>query len=276
VKALVLGAAGQLGSELVRLLGDDAAVTHRQVSITDAPAVDALVAARRPDVVFNCAAYNAVDRAEAEVGLAREVNSTGPFNVATSCARHGSRLVHFSTNFVFDGRLDRPYVESDAPSPLGAYARSKLDGENRVFEAMPTALVIRTAGVFGGAGGQSFPEKILQRARQGGRLRVVADQFVNPTFTGDLAPAALRLAGEGLEGLVHVVGAGCCAWDEYARAVLAELGLGAEVEPVSTGDFAAPAPRPLNGCLASTRVEPLRSWRQALPDWARRQELKNP
>lgn len=268
MKALVLGAAGQLGSELVRLLGDDTAVIHRQVSITDAPAVDALLAARRPDVVFNCAAYNAVDRAEAEVALAREVNSTGPSNVATACARHGSRFVHFSTNFVFDGRLDRPYVESDAPSPLGAYARSKLDGELRVLEAMPEALVIRTAGVFGGAGGQSFPEKILQRARQGGRLRVVADQFVNPTFTGDLAPAALRLAGEGFDGVVHVVAAGCCSWDEYARAVLAELGLSAEVEPVSTEEFAAPAPRPLNGCLASTRVEPLRSWREALHDWA--------
>ncbi len=267
MKALVFGAAGQLGSELVRLLGEETAVTHRQVSIGDAPAVDELLKARRPDVVFNCAAYNAVDRAETEVELAREVNSTGPANLAAACLRHGARFVHFSTNFVFDGRLDRPYVESDEPSPLGAYARSKLDGERRVFEILPAALVIRTAGVFGGAGGQSFPEKVAERAGRGGRLRVVADQSVNPTFTGDLAPAALQLAGEGLEGVVHVVAGGCCSWDEYARAVLAELGLSTEVESVSTDEFAAPARRPLNGCLASIRVEPLRPWREALHVW---------
>lgn len=269
MKTLVIGAAGQLGSELVRLLGADTAVTHRELSIGDAPAVDALMKARRPDVVFNCAAYNAVDRAETEVELAREVNSTGPANLAAACLRHGARFVHFSTNFVFDGRLDRPYVETDEPSPLGAYARSKLDGERRVLDILPAALVIRTAGVYGGAGGQSFPEKIAQRARQGGRLRVVADQAVNPTFTGDLAPEALRLAGDGLEGLVHVVAAGCCSWDEYARAVLAELGLTTEVESVSTAEFAAPASRPLNGCLGSIRVQPLRHWRDALHDWAR-------
>ncbi len=269
MKALIFGAAGQLGSELVRLVGDETAVTHRQLSISDAPAVDELLKGRRPEVVFNCAAFNAVDRAETEVELAREINSTGPAILAAACLRHGARFVHFSTNFVFDGRLDRPYVETDEPSPLGAYARSKLDGERRVLDILPAALVIRTAGVYGGAGGQSFPEKIAQRARQGGRLRVVADQSVNPTFAGDLAPAALRLAGEGLEGIVHVVAAGCSSWDEYARAVLAELGLSTDVESVSTGEFAAPARRPLNGCLASIRTEPLRPWREALHDWGK-------
>jgi dTDP-4-dehydrorhamnose reductase len=274
VKALVLGATGQLGSELVRLLGEDTGVTHQQASISDAPAVDALVAERRPDVVFNCAAYNAVDRAETETELAREVNSTGPFNIARACARHGARFVHFSTNFVFDGRLDRPYLESDLPAPLGAYARSKLDGERRVLEVMRSALVIRTAGVFGGTGGQSFPEKILQRAKQGGRLRVVSDQKVNPTFTGDLAPVASRLAGDGVEGVVHVVAGGCCSWDQYAKAVLEEFAVAVDIEPVSTADFAAPAPRPLNGCLASTRVESLRPWRDGLHDWVLRQKAK--
>ena len=274
MKALVLGAGGQLGAELVRLLGEETAVTHRQVSITDAAAVAALVESRSPDVVFNCAAYNAVDRAETEVELARAVNATGPANVALACARHGSRFVHFSTNFVFDGRLERPYVESDTPGPLGAYARSKLEGERMVLEAMPAALVIRTAGVFGGDGGQSFPEKIAERVRQGIRPRVVADQHVNPTFTGDLAPAALGLAADGLEGIVHVVAEGCCGWDELARAALAELGLSAEVDPISTEELAARAARPLNGCLASIRVPPLRPWREALHAWAQR--IKNP
>ncbi|MGH7765564.1 MAG: dTDP-4-dehydrorhamnose reductase [Candidatus Dormibacteraceae bacterium] len=276
MKALVLGASGQLGSELVRLLDDDVGVTHRQVSITDAQGVDGLLATRRPDVVFNCAAYNAVDRAETEPELALEVNSNGPFHLASACSRHGARLVHFSTNFVFDGRLDRPYLESDAPSPLGAYARSKLEGERRVLEAMPAALVIRTAGVFGGTAGQSFPEKILQRARHGDRLRVVSDQMVNPTFTADLAPAALRLAADGLEGLVHVVAAGCCSWHEYATAVLGELKVKVGVDPVSTAGFGAAAPRPLNGCLASTRVEALRFWREGLHEWALRAAAEYP
>ena len=267
MKALVFGAAGQLGSELARLLGAGTAVPHKELSIADAPAVEELLKGRRPEVVFNCAAYNAVDRAEVEVELAREVNSTGPAILAAACLRHGARFVHFSTNFVFDGKLDRPYLETDEPSPLGVYARSKLDGERRVLDILPAALVIRTAGVYGGAVGQSFPERIAQRARQGGRLRVVADQSVNPTFTGDLAPAALALAGKGLEAIVHVVAAGCCSWDEYARAVLAELGLSIEVESVSTAEFAAPARRPLNGCLASIRVEPLRAWREALHEW---------
>jgi dTDP-4-dehydrorhamnose reductase len=269
LNALVFGAAGQLGSELVRRVGHETAVTHEQASIVDAPAVDELLKARRPQVVFNCAAYNAVDRAETELTLAREVNATGPAVLAAACLRHGARFVHFSTNFVFDGRLDRPYVETDEPSPLGAYARSKLDGERRVLEILPSALVIRTAGVYGGSGGQSFPEKIAQRASQGRRLKVVADQSVNPTFTGDLAPAALRLAGEGLEGVVHVVAAGCCSWDDYARAVVAELGLDADVESVSSDEFAAPAPRPLNGCLASVRVAPLRPWQDALQEWGK-------
>ncbi|HSP08811.1 MAG TPA: dTDP-4-dehydrorhamnose reductase [Candidatus Dormibacteraeota bacterium] len=270
MKALVLGAAGQLGAEFVRLLGEETAVTHRQVSVTDAPAIDALVGSRRPDVVFNCAAYNAVDLAETEVQLAFEVNATGPANIAMACARHGSRFVHFSTNYVFDGSLARPYLESDTPGPLGAYARSKLDGERRALEAMPGALVIRTAGVFGGDAGQSFPEKIAQRVRLGGRPRVVADQLVNPTFTGDLAPAAIRLAGDGVEGVVHVVAEGCCGWDELARAALAELGLNADVDPITTEELAAPARRPLNGCLASVRVGPLRPWREALHAWGRR------
>jgi dTDP-4-dehydrorhamnose reductase len=274
MKALVLGAAGQLGAELVRLLGEETAVTHRQVSITDAAAVGALIESRSPDVVFNCAAYNSVDRAETEVELARAVNATGPANVALACARQGSRFVHFSTNFVFDGRLERPYVESDTPGPLGAYARSKLEGERMVLEAMPAALVIRTAAVFGGDGGRSFPEKIAERVRQGIRPRVVADQHVNPTFTGDLAPAALRLAADGLEGIVHVVAEGCCGWDELARAALAELGLSAEVDPISTEELGAPAARPLNGCLASIRVPPLRPWREALHAWAQR--IKDP
>jgi dTDP-4-dehydrorhamnose reductase len=270
IKALVLGAAGQLGSELVRLLGAEVGVTHAEVSITNAAAVDSLIAGRRPSVVFNCAAYNAVDRAETEPDAVFQVNAHGAASIAAACGRHGARFVHFSTNFVFDGLLGRPYVESDEPSPLGAYARSKLEGERMVLEALPNALVVRTAAVFGGRGGQSFPERILRRARGGETLRVVADQRVNPTFAGDLAEAALGLAEQQMQGVVHVVAGGCCGWDELARAVLEECGVAATVESISTADRPAGAPRPLNGGLLSERVAPLRRWREGLRDWAKR------
>jgi dTDP-4-dehydrorhamnose reductase len=274
VKALVLGAGGQLGSDLVGLLGAGTGSTRAELSVSDLTSLQLALDSRQPAIVFNCAAYNGVDQAESEPELADEVNSEGAFNAAVACERAGARLVHFSTNFVFDGTLDRPYVESDGPSPLSSYARSKLEGERRVLATLPTALVIRTAGLFGSQGssikGGSFPERILARALHGERLRVVADQRINPTFTGDLAPAAIRLAESALSGVVHVVARGCCSWDEFARAVLAECNVTAEVEAVSSIAFAAPAARPRNGCLESERVELLRPWRDGLRDWAAR------
>lgn len=249
------------------MLGPDSAITKEQVSITDAAAVDALLAERRPEWVFNCAAYNAVDRAESEPRLAHAINSQGAFNVAAACARYQSGLVHFSTNFVFDGKLDRPYVESDPPSPLSAYARSKLDGERRVLEALPRALVLRTAALFGGSRGLSFPERVVQRIKEGGELRMVSDQRVNPTFTGDLSQAAIQLAEGGAGGIFHTVSDGCCTWYEFARAVLEEVWLPVRMEAVSTAEFSSPAPRPLNGCLASERFHPLRHWRESLHEF---------
>lgn len=278
VKALVLGAGGQLGSELVRLLGVGSGVTRAELSVTDLGSVQRAFEIRQPTVVFNCAAYNGVDQAESEPELAHQVNSEGAFNTAVACKRVGARLLLFSTNFVFDGTLGRPYVESDSPKPLSAYARSKLDGERRVLEALPAALVIRTAGLFGDRGsaikGGSFPDRILARALGGEPLRVVADQRVNPTFTGDLAPAAIRLAEDGLSGVAHVVARGCCGWDEFARAVLVECGVPAKVESVSSASFASAAARPRNGCLDSERVELLRPWRDGVREWAAHRGLR--
>jgi dTDP-4-dehydrorhamnose reductase len=281
VKALVLGAGGQLGKELSRLFGEGSGISREEVSITDPEAVDRLLAARRPAVVFNCAAYNAVDRAETERDLAFAVNAEGPANLARLCARHSIRLVHFSTNFVFDGALERPYVESDSPSPLGAYGASKLRGEQRVLDLLPSALVIRTSALYGDTGsaikGGSFPERILSQARAGEALRVVGDQKVNPTYTGDLAPVARQLGATAVAGILHVVAGGCVGWDDFARAVLVESGVTAAVESVSSNEFQAPARRPLNGCLDSERTKGLRPWREGLREWAsRRTESKTP
>jgi dTDP-4-dehydrorhamnose reductase len=269
---MVLGAGGQLGSELMRRLGDAIGFTHDQLSVSDGAGIQRACLRHRPDVVFNCAAFNAVDRAESEPGIAYEANTKGPAAAGAACSRYGARLVHFSTNFVFDGVLDRPYVETDAALPVSVYGKSKLDGENALLGVLPEALVIRTAAVFGDRGsavkGGSFPGRILDRAREGQQLQVVSDQWVNPTYSRDLAEAAIALAGTEMTGVVHVVAAGCCGWDEFARAALAECGVEAQVKSVTTAEGSAPARRPLNGCLGSLRTVALRPWREGVAAWA--------
>jgi dTDP-4-dehydrorhamnose reductase len=219
----------------------------------------------RPEVVLNCAAYNGVDAAEADPEAAFGVNARGPAVLAAECSRLGARLVHFSTNYVFDGSADRPYREDGEPRPQSAYARSKREGELAV---LPAGLVIRTAGVYGHGGsavkGGSFPERILARARGGEPLLVVADQLLNPTYARDLAVGALGLVAAGETGLVHLVADGCCSWRDFALETLRLAGVEAEIEAISTAELGAAAARPLNGCLESDRVAPLRHWREGL------------
>jgi dTDP-4-dehydrorhamnose reductase len=274
VRTLVLGAGGQLGSELVRLVPDAVGLTHADVTVSDAHGVELALREHQPQLVFNCAAFNAVDRAETEQALAHEVNSDGALNVAAACARHGARLVHFSTNFVFDGLLGRPYAESDTAQPISVYGASKLAGEIGVLKALPGGLVIRTAALYGDKGsaikGGSFPERIVDRARKGEQLRVVSDQRVNPTYARDLAAAAVRLGGGDMSGVLHVAAAGCCSWFEFAALALELCGVDAELEAVATVDLGSPAARPLNGCLESARTDALRPWQEELREWAAR------
>src|SRR5215472_4555741 len=269
MRVLITGAAGQLGTDFQRLLPDADALDRRRLSITDREAV--LAAVRGHDVVLNCAAYNAVDAAEADPGPAFAINTDGPANLAWACSRTGSRLVHYSTNYVFDGSAREPYSESDEPGPLGVYARSKLDGERRVLEMLPEALVIRSAGLFGATGsaikGGSFPERMVKRAREGQQLRVVADQRLNPTYTVDLARGTLDLLARGVAGVVHLVAAGCCSYWELAVEALRIAGVGASVERVTTAELGAAAPRPPNGCLTSIRTEALGDWHEGLSAW---------
>ncbi len=257
--------------ELLAQLPDAVGLTREQLSVIDLAGLDRALQEQHADAVFNCAAFDAVDGAESQQDAAYQVNAQGAFNVAIATARRGARLVYFSTNYVFDGKLTRPYIESDDAGPLSVYGKSKLEGERLVSMTMPGALVIRTSALFGGRAGTarwSFPERILEQARRGERIRVVSDQTVNPTYRPDLAAAAIALAAGNLTGVVHAVAAGCCAWDELARAVLAARGVEAPVEGITSSELAAPAGRPANGCMESTRAPALRPWRDALQEWA--------
>src|SRR5438445_161351 len=160
----------------MKLLPDSVGLTRIQLSVTDLTAMNGALSHFQPELVFNCAAYNAVDGAEGEEEAAYQVNAQGAFNVGLACAQYEVRLIHFSTNFVFDGALDRPYLEKDEVGPLGVYGKSKLEGEKLMSMVMPRALIIRTAALFGGDGSlqrHNFPERILERARAGERLRGV-------------------------------------------------------------------------------------------------------
>ena len=175
--------------------------------------------------------------------------------------------MHFSTNFVFDGTSGEPYLESDEPSPISIYGGSKLAGEQEALKAGSNALVVRSAAIFGGP--RSFPARILEQARSGRALRVVADQTVNPTYARDLAAAAVDLAEKQFVGIVHAVAEGCAGWDEFAKVALFELGVTAVVEAISSAALGAAARRPANGCLATLRYHPLRPWQEAVREWAK-------
>jgi len=277
VKAVVLGSAGQLGRELVAALAGELAWAgdRTELDITSAQAVTAVLRDVRPDVVFNCAAWNRVDAAETEPAAAFAVNAAGPYLLARAAGEVGALLVHYSTDYVFDGEASRPYREDDVPRPLSVYGASKLAGERLAAAAGGEHLLVRTSGVLGRGGseqkGGSFVERIVTQARSGRPLRVVADQVFAPTCAVDLAAASLALVRAGARGLFHVTNFASCSWHELAEAALALARLSVPVERISAADLRQPARRPAYSVLDVSRylalgLPPLRPWRDALAD----------
>ena len=278
MKALVIGASGQLGQDLLRALGHSAlGVTHGQVDVTDGLSVLQLMQAYRPDWVLNTAAFHRVDDCEVNCALAMAVNAIGAFNVARASADVGARHVFFSTDYVFGGGPTRwrgmPWLESDTPSPLNVYGTSKLAGEQLVRQACPTALVIRSSGLYGRSTsrkGWTFPDLMLELARTQGTVRVVDDQVLSPTSTADLADWTVRLMNDGTSGVVHATNSGECSWFEFAAATFAFTGTAVTLQSQSTTDTARRARRPSYSALASSRlVQPMRPWQDALSDYLR-------
>jgi dTDP-4-dehydrorhamnose reductase len=277
LRAVVVGSRGQLGRELVALLGPEVAWAgdRAELDVTEAEAVSALVVRERPDVVFNATAWNRVDAAEGDPAAAFAVNAFAPHHLARAARDAGALLVHYSTDYVFDGEAARPYREDDLPRPLGVYGTSKLAGEHLVAAGGCEHLVVRTSGVFGRGGseqkGGSFVERIVAQARAGQPLRVVADQVFAPTFAADLATASIALVRADARGLFHVTNSGCCSWHDLATAALLAAGLDVPVERISTASLRLPARRPAYSVLDGSRylergLPPLRPWHAALPD----------
>jgi len=274
-RIVITGANGQVGrrltAEAARLGYDVVALGSAQWDITDPTAGEGIV--EPGDMVVNCAAYTAVDDAEADPDAANAVNALGAGNVARTCARAGSRLIHISTDYVFGGHFDgapRPYDVDDEVQPLSVYGQSKLAGERAVHAELPDAQVVRTAWVYTGVG-SDFVANIAKRAADEGPIDVVADQVGSPTFVGDLVGALLQIVGGGITvPLLHAANVGAVSRCEQARAVFAGVGADPDrVRPVTTDRYPRPAPRPGYSALSSrlsaaAGLTPLRPWHDAL------------
>jgi dTDP-4-dehydrorhamnose reductase len=275
VKLLVTGAAGQLGVDVVdhaRSLGDDViGVDRAALDITDAVAVGQLLDTVRPDAVINAAAYTAVDSCETNEALAFAVNADAVGHLSAACELVGAHLVHVSTDYVFDGTLDRPYREDDRTNPQSVYGRSKLAGEHA---AGPGAAVARTSWVCGEHGNNMVKLVLRLASNPDQALAFVDDQRGHPTFTADLAPALHRLAVDRRTGIHHLTNQGAVSWFEFVREILSAAGHDPErVRPIATADLdpPRPAPRPANSVLddvawRAAGYEPLRDFRQPLAE----------
>ena len=287
MKILLFGANGQVGWELRRSLAPlgelvalgSAGEGGLAGNFLEPGAVAATVEQVRPDVVVNAAAYTAVDKAESEPERARTVNALAPEAIAAAARRIGAPLVHFSTDYVFDGSGSRPWREDDAPAPLSVYGRTKLEGEQRIAAAQAQHLILRTSWVYAARGG-NFAKTMLRLARERDRLTVVDDQFGAPTGAELLADAtahAIRalLRDPALAGTYHLAAAGETNWHGYARFVVGQaqrlgeaLKAGPDaIAPVPTSAFPTPARRPQNSRLATARF--CTAFGLELPPWER-------
>lgn len=277
MQVLVTGANGQLGHELARTVppGVDARFLDRAALDLAAPDVESRVRALAPRLILNAAAYTAVDRAESEPDVAFRVNGAGTGALARAAARLGARLVHVSTDFVFDGVSASPYLPGQTPAPLGAYGASKLEGERQLRAALPGAIILRTAWVYS-AHGANFVKTMLRLMGSRDRLGVVADQVGTPTWAKGLAQAVWELGLGTHAGLtLHWTDLGVASWYDFAVAIQEEalerglLSRAVPIDPIRTEDYPTPARRPAYSVLDKTDtlallVAPRQHWRAAL------------
>lgn len=280
MRILIAGSNGKLGHECVAAMAGDHDVTGMDLpdlDIGDAASVRQAVHAVRPQFIVNCAAFTGVDAAETERDACHMINAQGPLILAETARSTGARLVHVSTDYVFDGRQPPPggYRETDHPNPLSWYGRTKLAGEQMVLETLPGAIVLRTAWLYG-IHGSCFPAIMLRKALQEPLkpLWVVNDQYGSPTWARSLALQIRRLAESDAHGLFHAAGEGRASWFELAREFLKAVGVKHSIEPCLARDNERAATRPSDTSLNNARLHAaglgvLRDWREELADFAR-------
>lgn len=283
-RILVTGINGQLGEELQKTLASAAKVIgvgRERVDFSQPESLRQIIAAAKPDAVINSAAYTAVDKAESEFDLAMAVNGQAPGIIAAECRKLGIRLIHISTDYVFDGTKSYPYQDADPTNPLGAYGRSKLAGELAIRQNCEDAIIIRTAWVYGVGGKGNFVKTMLRLGSEKEEIRVVGDQIGSPTWTGDLANAIVSVLNKASPGTYHYTNSGVASWYDFAVAIFEEasqLGWNLKVQrviPITTAEYPTPAKRPSYSVLSCAKIAAVLGtnpphWRQGL-----RQMLKD-
>ncbi|MGI8551797.1 MAG: dTDP-4-dehydrorhamnose reductase [Dehalococcoidia bacterium] len=278
MRVLLIGASGQLGTDIRRRWSrhEVVAVEHAALELANREQVEQTLAQIRPDAVINTAAFHQVERCEEVPERAFAINTVAVRGLARACAELGAVLMHFSTDYVFDGAAGRPYSEDDLPSPLNVYGCSKLAGEHLVRAACPRHYIVRTSGLFGVAGpsgkGLNFVQRILQRAHETGQVEVVTDQTLAQTSTWDLAGCLENLLEMERFGTYHITNAGGRSWFDFARLCLATAGVKAEVTPISSNQYGTHIRRPAYSVLENRQLiraglRTLRPVEEALGDY---------
>lgn len=277
LRILLTGAAGQVGAEFLRAgarLGEISALTRAECDLGDPEAIRRVVRRANPEVIVNAGAYTAVDKAESEPDAAFAANATAPAVLAEEAAKLGALLIHYSTDYVFDGSKESPYVEDDLRCPISEYGRSKLEGERLILASKARAFILRTSWVYG-SHGKNFLLTILRLAQQRPELRIVADQYGSPTSAREIAAATVRIidqqrnsaAGSPPGGVYHMTAQGVTSWFGFAQAIVdqASSGIAPTIIPIPTSEYPTPARRPANSALSNDKFAAAFGFR--LPPW---------
>jgi dTDP-4-dehydrorhamnose reductase len=275
MKVLITGCRGMLGTDLMtvfRSAHDVVGLDLPDIDITKPEQCIAKVKDLQPDVIINAAAFTRVDDCETHEREASQVNGDGTGNLAQAAASNGSLLVHYSTDYIFDGLKSEAYLEEDVPNPQSVYGKSKLLGETLIRQNCPNHIILRTSWLFG-PNGPNFIRTIVGVAKSGTPLRVVHDQKGSPTYSRDLAKQTMQMIDAGCRSTYHVTNSGSCTWFELASKVIEWAGIeGVSITPVSTSEFPRSAPRPANSVLANARLiqnglPSMRSWQTAAREY---------
>lgn len=268
MKFLITGAKGQLAREFLKVLKNDdykiKALDREGLDVSDSRAVLEAVSYYRPDVVINCAAYNFVDKAEEDSDIPFKVNSTGPKNLASACKKHNALLIHYSTDYIFDGTKEGFYTEQDKPNPINIYGRSKLEGEELLKKEMENFLIFRVSWVFG-EGKQNFLYKLKGLAKKQKVIRVACDQISVPTYTEDIVMSTILSIKEGLRGVYHLTNSGYASRYEVARYFFERLGSDRLILPVSSDYFNTTVRRPYFSAMSNVKLS--EELGLTIPDW---------